>query len=91
MYTIAAVSFLLTCPNCGVREVTDFGFGGEVSVRTDSGLGAVVVEEAELDALGGLAEEREIRAFPIPVRAEGKGLPGANLQLRRARGPGARS
>jgi heterotetrameric sarcosine oxidase delta subunit len=27
------VSFLLTCPNCGVREVTDFGFGGEVSVR----------------------------------------------------------
>jgi heterotetrameric sarcosine oxidase delta subunit len=33
LYTIAAVSFLLTCPNCGVREVTDFGFGGEVSAR----------------------------------------------------------
>jgi sarcosine oxidase, subunit delta len=31
-----AVSFLLTCPNCGVREVTDFGFGGEVSVRPSS-------------------------------------------------------
>ncbi len=27
------MSFLLTCPNCGVREVTDFGFGGEVSSR----------------------------------------------------------
>jgi heterotetrameric sarcosine oxidase delta subunit len=27
------MSFLLECPNCGVREVTDFGFGGEVSVR----------------------------------------------------------
>jgi sarcosine oxidase subunit delta len=27
------VSFLLTCPHCGVREVTDFGFGGEVSSR----------------------------------------------------------
>jgi heterotetrameric sarcosine oxidase delta subunit len=27
------VSFLLTCPNCGAREVTDFGFGGEVSPR----------------------------------------------------------
>jgi heterotetrameric sarcosine oxidase delta subunit len=27
------VSFLLTCPNCGVREVTDFGYGGEVSAR----------------------------------------------------------
>ena len=27
------MSFLLTCPNCGVREVTDFGFGGETSER----------------------------------------------------------
>jgi heterotetrameric sarcosine oxidase delta subunit len=27
------VSFVLRCPNCGVREVTDFGFGGEVSTR----------------------------------------------------------
>jgi len=27
------VSFLLTCPHCGSREVTDFGFGGEVSSR----------------------------------------------------------
>ncbi len=30
------MSFLLTCPNCGVREVTDFGFGGEVSARPKS-------------------------------------------------------
>ena len=30
---MGCVSFLLTCPNCGVREVTDFGFGGEVSIR----------------------------------------------------------
>jgi heterotetrameric sarcosine oxidase delta subunit len=27
------MSFLLTCPYCGVREVTDFAFGGEVTVR----------------------------------------------------------
>jgi sarcosine oxidase subunit delta len=27
------VSFVLECPNCGVREVTDFGFGGEVTQR----------------------------------------------------------
>lgn len=27
------MSYLLTCPNCGVREVTDFGFGGEISPR----------------------------------------------------------
>jgi heterotetrameric sarcosine oxidase delta subunit len=30
------MSFLLTCPNCGVREVTDFGYGGEVSYRPSS-------------------------------------------------------
>ena len=30
------MSFLLTCPNCGVREVTDFGYGGEISVRPTS-------------------------------------------------------
>ena len=30
------MSFLLTCPNCGVREVTDFGFGGEVTSRPPS-------------------------------------------------------
>ncbi len=27
------MSFLLQCPNCGAREVSDFGFGGEVSHR----------------------------------------------------------
>lgn len=27
------MSFLLECPNCGVREVADFGFGGEVGKR----------------------------------------------------------
>ena len=27
------MSFLLTCPNCGEREVTDFAYGGEVVPR----------------------------------------------------------
>ena len=27
------MSFLLTCPNCGTREVTDFGYGGEMTSR----------------------------------------------------------
>jgi sarcosine oxidase subunit delta len=27
------MSFQLRCPNCGVREVTDFAFGGEVNPR----------------------------------------------------------
>jgi heterotetrameric sarcosine oxidase delta subunit len=30
------VSYLLTCPNCGTREVTDFGYGGEISARPTS-------------------------------------------------------
>ncbi len=30
------MSFLLSCPNCGVREVTDFGYGGEISIRPTS-------------------------------------------------------
>jgi heterotetrameric sarcosine oxidase delta subunit len=30
------MSFVLTCPNCGPREVTDFGFGGEVVRRPGS-------------------------------------------------------
>jgi sarcosine oxidase subunit delta len=28
------MSFVLTCPNCGPREVTDFAYGGEVNVRS---------------------------------------------------------
>jgi methylglutamate dehydrogenase subunit B len=27
------VSFVVSCPNCGTREVTDFEFGGEVVPR----------------------------------------------------------
>ena len=27
------MSYVLICPNCGPREVTDFGFGGEVNAR----------------------------------------------------------
>jgi methylglutamate dehydrogenase subunit B len=30
------MSFLLTCPHCGTREVTDFAFGGEVVRRPDA-------------------------------------------------------
>ena len=27
------MSFVLSCPHCGTREVTDFAYGGEVSAR----------------------------------------------------------
>jgi heterotetrameric sarcosine oxidase delta subunit len=30
------MSFVVTCPNCGPREVTDFGFGGELNPRPKS-------------------------------------------------------
>jgi heterotetrameric sarcosine oxidase delta subunit len=34
-YRAAPMSFVLSCPNCGSREVTDFAFGGEASNRPD--------------------------------------------------------
>ncbi len=30
------MSFVLQCPNCGPREVTDFAFGGELTARPRS-------------------------------------------------------
>jgi len=30
------MSYVLTCPYCGVREVTDFAFGGELNPRPKS-------------------------------------------------------
>ena len=30
------MSYVLTCPNCGVREVTYFAFGGELNPRPKS-------------------------------------------------------
>ncbi len=27
------MSYVLSCPNCGPREVTDFGYGGELTPR----------------------------------------------------------
>ena len=44
-----------------------------------SRLVAVVVEEAELDPLGVLGEEREVRAVPVPRRAERERLAGPDL------------
>ena len=47
----------------------------EVDARLHPG----VVEQAELDALGDLAEEGEVGADPVVGRAEGVGLPGPDL------------
>jgi heterotetrameric sarcosine oxidase delta subunit len=34
------MSFVLACPNCGAREVTDFSFGGEVTTRPSGAVSA---------------------------------------------------
>src|SRR4029079_14371157 len=39
---------------------------------------AAVVEETKLDALGGLREEREVRAVPVPCRPERERLAGTD-------------
>ena len=39
------MSFVLECPHCGPREVTDFGFGGELTERP--------AQRPELRDLGG--------------------------------------
>ena len=57
-----AVSFLLTCPNCGVREVTDFGYGGEVTVRPASRPDAARAQHLQL-----LPPQRRRRAARVVV------------------------
>ena len=42
------MSFLLTCPNCGTREVTDFGYGGEVTVATRVASGPAGAQRLQL-------------------------------------------
>ena len=42
-------------------------------------LGAVFVEETQLDSCGHLREHRKVRAVPVPVRAEGQGFARAHV------------
>jgi len=48
-------------------------------VELDAGLLAVVVEQAQLHALGDLAEESEVGAAPVERRAQRVGLSGPHL------------
>ena len=65
-------------------------------VDVDALLAAVLVEQAELDALGVLREEREVRAAAVPVGPERERPPGPHLaaasraQLHRLRRRGRR-
>ena len=48
------MSFLLTCPNCGMRRVDEFRFGGEYRVRPEGDVsahewGAYLYERANID------------------------------------------
>ena len=62
--------------------------------QLDPGLGAGLVEEAELDLLGDLAEQREVGAAPVERRAQRVGAPRPDLhwidQSTVGRGHGAR-
>src|SRR6185503_14548491 len=49
----------------------------------DALLAALVVEQAELHALGVLAVEGEVRPVPVPGRAEGERPPGPDRALHR--------
>ena len=48
-------------------------------VQLDALLGAVLVEQAQLDARGVLGEDREVRAAAVPVRAERERVAGPDL------------
>ena len=46
-------------------------------------LGAIVVEQTQLDAFGVLGEQRKIRSLPVPRRARRQRLPGQHLNGQR--------
>ena len=70
------MSFLLTCPNCGEREVTDFAYGGEVVPRPTT-----KPSERELNAYNYFRRNVAGRAAGVVVSP--LGLPG--VVPRRAR------
>ena len=63
------MSFLLTCPNCGEREVTDFAYGGEVVPRPPAKPSRARAEHLQL-----LPPQRRRR--PARVVVPPLGLPG---------------
>src|SRR5439155_10231023 len=71
----------VACTGSGPRHVAvpvEDGVRGDV----DALLVALVVEEAELHALGVLGEEREVRPLAVPQRAERERLAGPDLHQR---------
>src|SRR5262249_44995177 len=73
---VDAVAIALAGPDA--RQVAVPVVGRAVG-HLDPLLPLVGVEEAELDALGVLGEEREVRALAVPHRAEGERLAGPGL------------
>ena len=84
------MSFLLTCPNCGEREVTDFAYGGEVVSRP-----ATKPSERELNAYNYFRRNvagRPARVVVSPLRAAGPGFsPSATRPPTRCAGSASRS
>ena len=66
------MSYLLTCPNCGEREVTDFSFGGEVVPRPET-----KPSERDLNIYNYFRRnvagvQREVTLYTAPLAAVGK-------------------
>src|SRR5262249_4423453 len=59
-------------PLADAGEVASPGAGRDVGQLDASGLAILRVEQAELDALGVLGEEREVRTRAVPLGAEGE-------------------
>ena len=64
--TTDRMSYVLTCPNCGPREVTDFSFGGEVNPRPRDG--ALAARARRLQLLPRQRRGRAARVVVPPLR-----------------------
>ena len=74
--TVHAVAVALA--GLHVREVDVPDVGVDLG-QLDARLGVVVLEQAQLDAIGGLREQREVRAGAVELGAERVGLAGVDL------------
>ena len=77
---------LLTCPNCGTREVTDFGFGGEVFQSPEGAAHGARAQRLRL--LPPQRGRRAARVVGPPLRL--RGLVPRRARHPHERGPGPR-
>jgi heterotetrameric sarcosine oxidase delta subunit len=57
------MSFLLDCPHCGLRPVTEFGYGGELATAEPSGKKSLAAELYLRDNVAGVQRESWFHRF----------------------------